>query len=128
MTSNSSARNITNMIKIINRIFNRLRSDLYLLFNKSRYGHVGSSVRIYSPLKVDGHENIFIGNNVRIGDKTWLAALPLTGDEARLEIGDGCLIGHFNHIYCTHSIKIENDVLTASFTVKTVYGEVNINV
>lgn len=112
-TSNSSALNTIIMIRIINRIYNRLRSDLYLLFIKSRYGHIGSTVRIYSPLEIDGHENIFIGNNVRIGDKAWLAALPLTGSEARLEIGDGCLIGHFNHIYCTHSIRIENDVLTA---------------
>ena len=46
--------------------------------------------------------------------KTWLAALPLTGeDNCLLEIGDGSIIGHFNHIYCTKSIKIGKKVLTA---------------
>jgi len=66
------------------------------------------------PLKIDGCKNIAIGKNVVIQYKTWLAALPLTGEkECRLVIKDGSIIGHFNHIYATKSIVIEENVLTA---------------
>ena len=40
--------------------------------------------------------------------------MPLTGyDNCKLEIKDGVNIGHFNHIYATKSIIIEENVLTA---------------
>ena len=102
-----------NVIATLEKIRRLLRSDLFLLVNRHRFAYVGKLVRFYSPLKVDGYENIYIKDNARIGDYSWLAALPLTGNDARLEIGENSMIGHFNHIYCTHSIKIENDVLTA---------------
>ena len=101
------------MIEFFNRAYKRFCCALYLCFNKHRFGYVGKSFRIYSPLKVQGHENMYFGDNVRIGNLTWLAALPLTGSNAKLIISSGSLIGHFNHIYCTRSITIEKDVLTA---------------
>jgi acetyltransferase-like isoleucine patch superfamily enzyme len=59
-------------------------------------------------------ENISIGHNVQVAPKTWLAALPLTGEnEVQLVIGDGTNIGHFNHIYATKSIIIGQKVLMA---------------
>jgi acetyltransferase-like isoleucine patch superfamily enzyme len=83
---------------------------IYRFFAK----HIGKKVRIYSPLKIDGLENISIGDNVIIEYKTWLAAVPYTGsNECCLEICEGSNIGHFNHIYCTKSIKIGKNVLTA---------------
>jgi acetyltransferase-like isoleucine patch superfamily enzyme len=83
---------------------------IYRFFAK----HIGKKVRIYSPLKIDGLENIYIGDSVTIEYKTWLAAIPCTGaSECCLEIGEGSIIGHFNHIYCTKSIKIGKNVLTA---------------
>lgn len=101
------------MFDMIIRISKRLNSGLFVLLNKHRFGNIGKSFRIYSPLKVQGHRNIYISNNVRISEATWLAALPLSGETPKLIIGEGTQIGHFNHIYCTHSIIIENDVLTA---------------
>lgn len=69
---------------------------------------------IISPLRIDGGKRIVIGNKCHIGYKTWLASMPLTGGkESKLIIGDGCLIGHFNHIYATREIVIGNNVLTA---------------
>lgn len=69
---------------------------------------------IYSPLRVDGAKNIFIGNRVYVGYKTWLAALPLTKEkQCSLIIQDDCTIGNFNHIYCTKCIVLEKGVLTA---------------
>ena len=67
-----------------------------------------------SPLHINGAGNIEIGNRVNIQYKTWLAALPHTGEkECLLKIKDGATIGHFNHIYATKSIIIEENVLTA---------------
>ena len=37
---------------------------------------------------------------------TWLAAMPLTGNNVQLIIGDGAVIGHYNHIFATKSIVI----------------------
>jgi acetyltransferase-like isoleucine patch superfamily enzyme len=66
------------------------------------------------PLKINGGKNIFIGKRVTVQYKTWLAALPLTGEKkCELVIKDGAVIGHFNHIYATKSIIIEENVLTA---------------
>lgn len=85
----------------------------FLLLNKWRFRHVGKKVRIYCPLHIDGYDNITIGDNVVVHNRTWLAALPLTGNEPQLVLKDGVTIGNYNHIYATHSIIIENDVLTA---------------
>jgi acetyltransferase-like isoleucine patch superfamily enzyme len=69
---------------------------------------------IISPLGIDGSKNISIGKGVTIAYKTWLAALPLTGEKkCELIIKDGAVIGHFNHIYATKSIIIEENALTA---------------
>lgn len=43
--------------------------------------HFGSNSYVLNPLKIHSPENILIGNNVRIGNHTWLAAVPLTGEE-----------------------------------------------
>ncbi|KAA2245356.1 acyltransferase [Chitinophaga agrisoli] len=98
-----------------------LRSLLYSLdarlnywLGKGRFRYLGGKVRIICPLRITGHNNISLGNQVIINYKTWLAAQPLTGmPDCLLEIGDGSVIGNFNHIYATHSIKIGKNVLTA---------------
>ena len=74
----------------------------------------GHKSQLVSPLSLDGKKNISIGNQVYVGYKTWLAALPLTGEKScLLELQDGVTIGHFNHIYATKKIILEKDVLTA---------------
>lgn len=74
----------------------------------------GEKSQIVSPLSLDGKGNISIGDNVYVGYKTWLAALPLTGEkQCCMELLDGVTIGHFNHIYATKKIILEKDVLTA---------------
>lgn len=79
---------------------------------RQQLSYFGSKSLIYKPLHVQG--GIKIGSRVQIHYQSWIEANPLTGaKEARLEIGDGCIIGHFNEIYATKSIIIENDVLTA---------------
>lgn len=93
---------------------NALHLRLFRLFYKSKFKNFGNKSGIFSPLKIDGFENISIGKNVHIAYKSWLAALPHTGSEkCELIIGNGTSIGNFNHIYATRSIIIGKNVLTA---------------
>lgn len=79
-----------------------------------QFGGFGRRSLVLSPLQIDGGRNIRIGRGTVVEKGAWLAAVPLTGaKQCRLEIGDGCAIGHLNHIYCTGSIVIEDEVLTA---------------
>lgn len=84
-----------------------------ILVYKFQIRHIGKRSIIINPLQIDGGHNIGIGDHTQISYKTWLAALPLTGEQCQLKIGNGCMIGHFNHIYATNSITIEDNVLTA---------------
>jgi len=113
--------------RIFNGIKNRIKSCYYRMVLKD----MGRSSVIISPLHLDGKENISVGNNVLIQYKTWLAAKPLTGEpEATLKIGDGSVIGHFNHIYATRSIIIEDNVLTADkvYISDNIHSYKNINI
>jgi acetyltransferase-like isoleucine patch superfamily enzyme len=89
----------------------------YYLFLYPAYkillGKIGSRSRLISPM-INGHRRIFIGNNVFIHYKTWLAADPVTGAaDCKLIIGDGSYIGHFCHIYASSHIEIGAKVLIA---------------
>lgn len=93
--------------RIIKRIINW--AILKIQLNKIPFHSI-----ISRPYILNGGKNISIGNRSYVGQYSWLAALPLTGeDKCSLVIGDNCAIGHFNHIYCTKSIIIEDGVLTA---------------
>jgi len=68
---------------------------------------------IVNPLRVKG-KGISIGKHCRIQEGTWLECNPLTDNPyPRLIIGNNCIIGHYNEIYSTSSIIIEDNVLTA---------------
>jgi len=96
------------------RIKNTLFIRIYRLFYKRKFKEFGEKSSVVFPLKINGMSNISVGNNVYIAYKTWLAALPHTGDKnCLLEIGDGTVIGNFNHIYATKQIIIGKNVLTA---------------
>ena len=90
-----------------------LAKNRYLIWNRHRFMFVGKRTRLERPLRVDGIQNITIGNNVMVHEGAWLDAMPLTGDTVALVIKDGTTLGHYNHIYATQSIVIEKDVLTA---------------
>jgi acetyltransferase-like isoleucine patch superfamily enzyme len=74
----------------------------------------GKKSLIFSALRIDGMRNITIGDRVQVSYRSWLAAVAISDDHpARLVIGSGSVIGHFNHIYATNEIIIEENVLTA---------------
>ena len=96
------------------RIINGVYSRLFRLVYKKAFLNFGNKSNVIFPLNINGMKNINIGNDVYIAYKTWLAALPLSGEEhCELVIGDGTNIGNFNHIYSTKSIIIGRNVLTA---------------
>ena len=82
-------------------------------FYKLSLGKLGSRSKLIHA-KVDGAKRIFIGSNVYINDRGWLACLPLTGNNnCSLTIGDGTYVGRFCHFYATSRIWIGNKVLMA---------------
>ena len=101
------------MIRILLRYSRAFYLRFITLLYKYRFKFFGKKSYLHSPLKIDGIENIEIGSGVSIAYKTWLAAMPLTGEKSKLVIEDGVHIGNFNHIYATQSIIIRKDVLTA---------------
>ena len=99
---------------MIKRGLNFLKFKIYYLLNKNRYKFLSPSAHIEELLRVDGKENISIEKNVIIQKMTWIAAMPLTNaDKCHLSIGEGSIIGHFNHIFATGEIEIGRNVLTA---------------
>ena len=98
-------------IQILNALYARVFRQLF----KNRFKRFGRAVSIVYPAGIEHPENIDIGNNVYVAYRTYLAAKPLTGaGECILEIGDGCRIGRFNHIYATQRVILGGNVLTAS--------------
>lgn len=98
------------LLGIARRFYNICKIFYYRKIFKS----FGRDSCINCPLSIEKPQNIFIGNNVVIQYKTWLASEPLTGEKvSKLIIEDGCTIGHFNHIYATKSIILHKNVLTA---------------
>lgn len=102
------------MFKLLYRILHLpYRMCVYLMY-KHKLGMFHWTSFIGSPLRIDGGKNIFIGKKVSIKYKTWIASTPITGgDKSQLVFEDGCVIGHFNHIYATKSIILRKNVLTA---------------
>ena len=78
------------------------------------YGHIGKKSKLIQPMRLRNVQNIHIGDNVIINKYAFL--LTLQEDNAvvpRLIIGDGCVIGHLNHITCVREVNIGENVLTA---------------
>ena len=89
-------------------------AKIILFFLKPFFADFGKKSTIISPLRIDGISNIAIGNGVQISYFTWLAAVSFQKNiTTRLIIESGTVIGHFNHIYASHEIIIEENVLTA---------------
>jgi acetyltransferase-like isoleucine patch superfamily enzyme len=98
-------------MNILCKIYSKIKA---ITVYKLQFQYFGNKSRIVSPLKIEGKKHITIGNHVFVKYKTWLACLPLTGEQnPMLKIGNHTVIGNFNHIYATKNIIIEDYVLTA---------------
>lgn len=94
-------------------------SELYWLWKtqclyKRFFGGIGSGSKLISPMRLKRVEHMFIGPNVTINKYAFLltASLP-NGGRPKLVIGDGCVIGHMNHITAVDEVIIGRRVLTA---------------
>jgi len=98
-------------------IIKRFKSIIkkYIVKYRSRhFRSYGNSVGIkFGEIEISNPENISIGDNVSINYGTWIAARPFPNCTSLLEIGNNTIIGRYNHIYASTSIKIGNSVLFA---------------
>ena len=96
---------------LLKKIVAKWRAVTYYRLCFRKYG---KHTLILRPLLLEGKKNIAIGERTFIYDQVWLAAMPLTENKnPELRIGNHCGLGHFNHIYATNRIIIEDSVLTA---------------
>ena len=78
------------------------------------WGHIGKRSKIIQPLRLRNVHNIQIGENVIISRFAFLLTLQESESVVpRLTFGDGCRIGHMNHIACVNEVRIGANVLTA---------------
>lgn len=94
----------------ISKIIAKIKAETVYRMQFRKYGR---HTLIYSPIAVEGKENIEIGSHVTVGTGGWIAARNLTGNDPKLTIGEGTSIGNYSHIYCTKKIDIGNYVLIA---------------
>ena len=112
MANKPIPKDYLSLMTIIARIFNKISNIFNNLVYRSKIEYLGKESLIISPLKL--HGTISIGSRTIVQYKSWIEANPLTKeDKAKIIIGSGCAIGHFNEIYATKSIIIEDKVLTA---------------
>ena len=98
------------IISLLKKLAKKIR---YHLIYKPKFAYIHHDASIKSPLHIDCPSYMYIGDVV-VGYKSWLAAVPLTdAPKCSLTIKDGCILGHFNHIYATGELIIEENVLTA---------------
>ncbi|MBV9573752.1 MAG: acyltransferase, partial [Acidobacteriales bacterium] len=84
------------------------------LYYKLFFGAIGQSSKLLAPLRLKNVQHIYVGNNVLINRYAFLLTVALPGRmPPRLEIGDGCVIGHMNHISSANEVRIGAKVLTA---------------
>ena len=84
------------------------------LFYRQILGALGVRSRIIKPLNLRNARHIHIGSQVIIQKHSWLLTLPLLGKKTpKLVIGDGTVIGYFNHITCVNYVEIGRKVLIA---------------
>lgn len=100
------------------QLFGRVSAFYWLartqIFDRQFFGAIGRRSRIINPLQLRNPENIHVGHHVTISKHVWLLTLPAIKDRIpRMVIGDGCVIGHFNHITCVDSVELRAKVLTA---------------
>lgn len=96
---------------LVHKIIAKFKS---LFLYPFQFKHFGKKSRVDKPLRIEGKRFIEIEDKVYVQPYSWLACQPLTGcNNPTLKLGEGTVIGNFNHIYATQSVVIEKYVLTA---------------
>jgi acetyltransferase-like isoleucine patch superfamily enzyme len=83
------------------------------LYYRWFFHSIGARSRIIHPLRLKHVECISIGREVMINKYCWLQTERHSAQAPDLVIGDGCVIGNFNHITCADRVCLGEKVLTA---------------
>lgn len=95
------------------RFSNLASSTLFRLAYGKSLGRFGQRSRVVRPVGIERPDRIFIDDDVFVAPATGLQVYDRS-DAGRLEIGRGCKIGRFNHIYAYGLVRLEEKVLTAN--------------
>lgn len=80
---------------------------------KKAFKNFGKNSKIVRPLQLRNVSNISVGKNVTISDFVVMIAEKGYVKLPEIDIGDGCMIGNFNHIVAYDKVTIEENVLIA---------------
>ncbi|MCH6257875.1 acyltransferase [Puniceicoccaceae bacterium K14] len=92
---------------------NLIKSRLYLLFARDAFNFIGKKTTIELPIKIWSPLSIYIGNNVFIGQGSWLETIAPEVSVTKLKIMDGVSISGYITITAAKSVTIEENVLIA---------------
>ncbi|MHC1759633.1 MAG: DapH/DapD/GlmU-related protein [Negativicutes bacterium] len=98
---------------ILNKILSKIKVMLFHLLYNKKFKKLGTGSYFMEKLRLDGSRYIEIGNRVSVQKFSWLIALQIDETEPRMIIGDGCILGNFNHIAAVHRVVLGKNVLTA---------------
>ncbi len=73
----------------------------------------GQHSNIVKPVKISGLRWIKVGNYTRVNAFAFIVVREGKNKTTSLSIGNGVVLGHFNHIVATNQVIIKDDVLTA---------------
>ncbi len=100
--------------ELIRRIFAKLKRIKFRIITTPLIKTCGMNSFIHSPFRIDGGENIIIGERSLLQSGTWLYCDPIAPHDGYLKIGSDCVFGYNNHISAVREIVIEDFVLTAN--------------
>ena len=102
-------------MKRLTRKLNRGLLKLMVILKKPKMlGRIGRNSIIHGPFRIDGEENVVIGNDCYFQRGLWLYCHKSEEAVAKLSIGNGGIFGYNNHIVAIGKIRIDESVLTAN--------------
>lgn len=98
---------------MLNKIINKIKAIIFYLYYFHIFKKFGKGSYIMKKLRLDGAQYITIGNNVTVQKYSWLYAGKIDDIKPEIEIGEGSVLGNFNHIAAVHKVVLGKKVLTA---------------
>jgi len=98
---------------ILNKFIAIMKFSLFYLMHFKTFKKLGRGSYFMKKLRLDGARYIEIGHKVTVQKFSWFFAAKIDNIEPQIIIGDGCVLGNFNHIAAVHSVILGKNVLTA---------------
>lgn len=98
---------------LIHRIIGKIKVIVFQCLHFKTFKKLGKGSFFQEKLRLDGARYIEIGDKVSVQKFSWFFAAKIDEVEPRIVVGDGSVLGNFNHIAAVHSVVIGKNVLTA---------------